>query len=177
MKVEKTAIEGLLLITLDVNGDERGNFREVWQAEKMEALGLPHIMPVQMNAARSERGVTRGIHAEPWDKCVHVAYGKIFAAIVELRDNDNFGTVATFELDETQALFIPEGLGNSYQVLSDVAVYTYLVTDHWSAEATYTMVAYNDPDLAIAWPLPESERIVSQKDQNHRRLKEAFPNR
>jgi len=174
VKVEKTAIEGLFHITLDVFPDNRGDFREAWQAEKMEAAGLPHFEPVQFNVSRSKHGVIRGIHAEPWEKCVHIADGTVFVAIVELRENENFGKVVTFELDDTQAIFLPSGVGNSFQVLSEQAVYCYVVNAHWSPEAQYAFVRYDDPTLNIQWPIQGEAQIVSDKDRAHATLKEVF---
>ena len=82
-----TAIPGLLVVTLDVRGDNRGWFKENWQRAKMIDLGLPDFGPVQHNVSfNTRRGVTRGIHAEPWDKLVSVATGRIFGAWVDLRE-------------------------------------------------------------------------------------------
>lgn len=169
--VSQTAIPGLLKVDLVVNAggdDPRGNFREAWQAEKMTAAGLPPFTPVQMNVAESTRGVIRGIHAEPWEKYIHLASGTAFAVLVDLRrDSAAFGQVATFELDQSVALYVPRGLGNSYAVTSPQAAYTYLVNEHWRPDVPYPSVAYDDPDLAIAWPVPEADRIISEKDQRN----------
>ncbi|MBU6389261.1 dTDP-4-dehydrorhamnose 3,5-epimerase family protein [Patescibacteria group bacterium] len=171
MNVRQTEIAGLYLIDLDVHADDRGSFREAWQAEKMEQLGLPAFRPVQYNVAESRRGVTRGIHVEPWNKYIHLAAGKVFAAIVDTRQSEpTFGKVLTFELDCHRALFLSQGLGNSYQALTDQVVYTYLVTDHWRPNAGYAAIALDDPTLAIPWPLPREEWIVSEKDTNNPRF-------
>lgn len=174
--VSETAIPGLLRIDLVVNAggdDPRGNFREAWQAEKMAAAGLPEFAPVQMNVAESTYGVIRGIHAEPWEKYIHLASGTAFAAIVDLRrESETFGTVAAFELDSTVALFVPRGLGNSYAVTAPQTAYTYLVNEHWRPDLKYPSVAYDDPDLSIEWPVPEAERIVSEKDRRNPTLAE-----
>ena len=77
-------------------------------------------------------GTTRGIHAEPWDKWVSVATGRIFGAWVDLREGPTFGAVFTTELDPSRAIFVPRGVGNSYQTLEPDTAYTYLVNDHWS---------------------------------------------
>lgn len=167
-----------MLVNLDVHRDERGNFREAWQLEKLTALGLPAIAPVQYNVAESVRGVTRGIHAEPWQKYLHVAYGKVFAAIVDLReDSETFTKVLTFEMDNTNALLIPIGCANSYQVLSDNAAYTYLVTAHWQPNQKYTALSLNDPDLNIPWPIPKEQMIISAKDADNARIRDLFPHK
>ena len=80
-------------------------------------------------------GTTRGIHAEPWDKWVSVATGRIFGAWVDLREGPTFGAVFTAELDPSRAIFVPRGVGNSYQTLEPDTAYTYLVNDHWSPDA------------------------------------------
>ena len=173
--VSETAIPGLLKVGVVVNAgsDPRGNFREAWQAEKTQTAGLPEFTPVQMNVAESVYGVIRGIHAEPWEKYITIASGSVFAAIVDLRpDSAAFGTAETFELDRETALYVPRGLGNSYAVTSEHAAYTYLVNEHWRPDLKYPAVAYDDPDLAIDWPVPEADRIVSEKDQHNPSLAE-----
>ena len=179
LTVTETEIAGLFEIALVVNVDERGSFREVFQAEKLEKLGLPALGPVQWNISENyARGTLRGIHAEPWDKYVHMIAGEAFAAIVDFRpDSPTFGQVHTTTLTPASALFVSRGLGNSYQVTSDGGTYGYLVNEHWSPDARYTLVSYADPDLAIAWPLDPGPGGVSDKDRAHPRLRELFPDR
>ncbi len=167
MKVKETSIAGLYEISLDVNVDERGSFREVYQREKMVAAGLPDLGPVQWNISENNAcGTLRGIHAEPWNKFVHMVAGEAYAAIVDLRaESPTFKTYEAFTLRQDNALFISRGLGNSYQVTSDGGVYGYLVNEHWSPDAKYTLVSYRDPELAIPWPV--SPPIVSAKDEGH----------
>jgi len=175
LTVRASPLAGLYEIDLVVNRDPRGSFREVFQAAKLEALGLPPLGPVQWNISENhERGTLRGIHAEPWDKYVHMVTGTAFAAIVDVRpESATFGVVCTFNLTQDNALFLSGGLGNSYQVTSEGAVYGYLVNEHWSPDARYTLVSYQDPDLAIDWPLEPTN--VSDKDQAHPPLSELFP--
>lgn len=81
MKVAETSIPGLLQVDLDVHGDSRGWFKESYQRAKLEALGLPRLEAVQNNVSYNAAvGVTRGIHAEPWDKYISPASGRVFAA-------------------------------------------------------------------------------------------------
>ncbi len=178
MRVEPTPLLGVFEITLDVLEDERGSFREAWQAEKMAEQGLPIIQPVQQNIAESKYGVLRGIHAEPWDKYIHIVQGMVFAAIVDLRqDSPTFGTHKTFSLHSGNALFVPKGMGNSYLVTSESAHYSYLVTAHWQPGQSYPAVAYNDPDLAIAWPMSPEEMIISEKDKANQTMRQLFPDK
>ncbi|WP_131106054.1 sugar nucleotide-binding protein [Ornithinimicrobium sufpigmenti] len=171
-----TAIPGLLVLDLQVHGDARGWFKENWQRAKMTALGLPDFGPVQHSVAyNGPAGVTRGIHAEPWDKLVSIAHGRAFGAWVDLREGPTFGTLHTEELDEHTAVFVPRGVGNSYQTLVDGVVYSYLVNDHWSPEAGYTMLNLADETVSVPWPLPLVDAEVSDKDRAHPRLAEVTP--
>ena len=174
--VRETAIPGLLVVDLQVHGDARGWFKENWQRAKMTALGLPDFGPVQHSVAyNGAAGVTRGIHAEPWDKLVSIAHGRVFCAWVDLRDGPTFGTVHTEELDEHTAVFVPRGVGNSYQTLVEGVVYSYLVNDHWSPEASYTMLDLADETVAVPWPIPLAQAEVSDKDRAHPRLSDVTP--
>ena len=175
---ETTLIPGLLIADLPVHGDSRGWFKENWQNEKMSKLGLPDFGPVQNNISfNAEKGVTRGIHAEPWDKYISVGAGRIFGAWVDLREGDSFGQVFTTELDPTKAIYVPRGVGNSFQALEDNTVYTYLVNDHWSAEAQeqYTFLNLADTTVDIQWPIPLDQAELSDKDKAHPQLADVKP--
>lgn len=174
--IQETSIPGLLILDLPVHGDSRGWFKENWQREKMRAAGLPDFGPVQNNISfNDEIGVTRGIHAEPWDKFVSVASGKIFGAWVDLREGVSFGSVFTAELDASTAVFVPRGVANSYQTLEADTAYVYLVNDHWSPDAEYTFVNLADETIGIQWPIPLENALLSQKDQAHPRLDDVKP--
>ena len=178
LKATETNIPGVIVFDLPVHGDARGWFKENWQREKMAALGLPDMRPVQNNISFNERaGVTRGIHAEPWDKLISVATGSVFGAWVDLRPGDSFGQVFTCTLDPSKAIYVPCGVGNSYQALEDGTAYTYLVNAHWSAELkkTYTFVNLADPTLGIEWPIPLEEATLSAADLAHPMLADALP--
>ncbi len=179
LRVEETGIEGLKVVELSVHGDSRGWFKENWQRAKMVALGVPDLHVVQNNVSfNAERGVTRGIHAEPWDKFISVATGSVFGAWVDLREGSaTFGKVYTTTLDPSRAIYVPRGVGNSFQALEDGTAYTYLVDAHWSAELkrTYTFVNLADPDLAIEWPIPLSEATLSEADLHHPALRDVVP--
>lgn len=174
----QTPIPGVVLYDLPVHGDNRGWFKENWQREKMLALGLPDFRPVQNNISFNEKaGTTRGIHAEPWDKFISVATGRIFGAWVDLREGPSFGAVFTAELDPSQAIFIPRGVGNAFQTLEDKTAYTYLVNDHWSpdAQGQYTFLNLADETVAIPWPVPLEQAELSEKDKAHPRLSAVKP--
>lgn len=176
LEIGTTPIPGLLIADLPVHGDSRGWFKENWQREKMRAVGLPDFGPVQNNVSFNDAvGTTRGIHAEPWDKWVSVATGRIFGAWVDLREGPTFGTVFTTELDPSRAIFVPRGVGNSYQTLEAHTAYTYLVNDHWSPDAAYSFLNLADETVAIPWPIPLAQVEVSAKDQAHPRLAHVAP--
>src|SRR4029077_1922749 len=133
---------------------------------KMVAAGMPDFGPVQNNISFNESaGTTRGIHAEPWDKFVSVATGRIFGAWVDMRSGPTFGTVFTAELDPSRAVFVPRGVGNAFQTLEPKTLYTYLVNDHYSPDANYTSVTPADEPLAIDWPIPLERAELSAKDR------------
>lgn len=176
LTVAETPIPGLLIADLPVHGDSRGWFKENWQREKMVAAGLPDFGPVQNNISFNDAiGTTRGIHAEPWDKWVSVATGRIFGAWVDLREGPSFGTVFTTELDPSRAIFVPRGVGNSYQTLEPDTAYAYLVNDHWSPDAEYSFLNLADETVAIAWPIPLADVEISPKDLAHPRLADVTP--
>lgn len=175
LTVNKTNIPGLLLVELPVHGDNRGWFKENFQRSKMVALGLPDIRVVQNNISfNAKRGTTRGIHAEPWDKYISLASGSVFGAWVDLREGETFGEVFTCVLDPSKAIFVPRGVGNSFQSLEDDTAYTYLVNAHWSLESKkyYTFVNLGDPELDIQWPIPLDEAELSEADKEHPMFKD-----
>ena len=179
LTVAETGIEGLKVVDLAVHGDSRGWFKENWQRAKMTALGIPDLRVVQNNVSYNDkRGVTRGIHAEPWDKFISVARGSVFGAWVDLREGSaTYGRVYTTTLDPSKAIYVPRGVGNSFQALEDGTAYTYLVDAHWSLELkkTYTFVNLADPQLGIEWPIPLSEATISEADRHHPMLADVVP--
>jgi dTDP-4-dehydrorhamnose 3,5-epimerase len=178
LRPTETGIPGLVLWDLPVHGDNRGWFKENWQRQKMTAAGLPDFGPVQNNISFNDAvGTTRGIHAEPWDKFVSVATGRIFGAWVDLREGSTFGAVFTAEIDPSRAIFVPRGVGNAYQTLEPDTAYTYLVNDHWSATAHYTFLNLADETVAIEWPIPLNQVEISPKDLAHPRLNDVEPMR
>ncbi|HVL61889.1 MAG TPA: bifunctional dTDP-4-dehydrorhamnose 3,5-epimerase family protein/NAD(P)-dependent oxidoreductase [Microbacterium sp.] len=176
LAVHPTAIPGLLIVDLPVHRDNRGWFKENWQRAKMTALGLPDFQPVQQNISfNGDVGTTRGIHAEPWDKFVSVATGRIFGVWLDLREGPTFGASVTLEIGPDRAVYVPRGVGNGYQTLEPDTAYAYLVDAHWRPDAEYQHVNLADDTLAIAWPIPLAEAELSEKDRTHPRLADATP--
>jgi dTDP-4-dehydrorhamnose 3,5-epimerase/reductase len=176
LKKTETSIEGLVVYDLTVHGDSRGWFKENWQREKMTSLGLPDFGPVQNNVSFNEKtGVTRGLHAEPWDKFVTIGTGKVFGAWVDIREGSpTFGESFSVELDPTKAIYVPRGVANGFQTLQDGTVYMYLVNDHWSPDGQYAFVNLADPALGINWPIDPALGEMSDKDKSHPLLKDAI---
>jgi dTDP-4-dehydrorhamnose 3,5-epimerase len=176
LTVTESSIPGLFVINLVLHGDNRGWFKENYQKAKMEELGLPAFDVVQNNFSYNEEvGVTRGMHAEPWEKFISVANGKVFGAWVDLRDGPTFGKTFSIEITPEIAIFVPRGVANGYQTLTPNITYTYLTSAHWSPETKYTFVNLFDPTLAIAWPIKKSSCILSDKDINHPLLSDVIP--
>ena len=151
MKAYPTSIDGVLRIELEVKPNDDGWFKENFHRTKLADLGMD---VVQHNVMYFEDvGIVRGIHAEPWDKYLSPSSGRVFVALVELRDSAEFGRVETFELGTSDALYVPRGVGNSFCTLTPHTTYNFLVNEHWSPERV--AVDLFDPELAIEWPVEQ----------------------
>ncbi|GAB2025309.1 dTDP-4-dehydrorhamnose 3,5-epimerase family protein [Lactovum odontotermitis] len=171
-------IPGVIKFDIPVHGDNRGWFKENFQKEKMLPLGFPESFfaadKLQNNISFSKKNVLRGLHAEPWDKYISIAdAGRVLGAWVDLREGESFGHVYQAIIDASVGMYIPKGVANGFQVLSDTVSYSYLVNDYWALELKpkYAFVNYADPALGIQWEnLAEAE--VSEADKNHPLLKD-----
>jgi dTDP-4-dehydrorhamnose 3,5-epimerase len=176
LAVKEIDIPGFYVINLVLHEDPRGWFKENYQKQKLGDLGLPNFEIVQNNFSyNKEVGVTRGLHAEPWEKYISVANGKVFGAWVDLRAGDSFGKTFSIEITPDIAVFVPRGVANGYQTLEPNVTYTYLVNEHWSNEAKYASTNLFDKDINIDWPINEDQAIVSDKDKLNPALKEVKP--
>jgi dTDP-4-dehydrorhamnose 3,5-epimerase len=171
-------LEGLVVIEPSVYPDERGFFCETYRQEWNEEVGLPaHDLFVQDNHSRSTRGVVRGMHFHIGDgvaKLVRCARGRILDVAVDLRrGSPTYGQWEGVELDEEsmRELYLPVGFAHGFCVLSDVADVMYKQTAYYDP-AVERGIAWNDPDVAIHWPLPVAELIVSDRDAAAPRLRE-----
>jgi dTDP-4-dehydrorhamnose 3,5-epimerase len=175
----KTDIPGLIIFDITSIGDERGWFQEKYHKQKLVAAGLPEsFQAVQTNVAYNKQaGVARGFHAEPWDKYISVASGRVFVAYVDLRAGDNFGKLVTQEIDNNKAVFIPKGVANSYQTITEDVYYIYSVTDHWRPESygSYPAVNMADPAIGVSWPIDLAKAVVSDRDKALPMLSEVKP--
>ncbi len=170
MKVSASAIPEVLLLEPDVFRDGRGFFFESWNKERLSEAGLEADF-VQDNHSRSVRGTLRGLHYQiqnPQGKLVQVVRGAVFDVAVDLRrSSPSFGKWVSFELSEEnhRILWIPPGFAHGFYVLSPEADFLYKCTDYYHPESERT-IDWDDPDLAIDWPLPSGERpLLSAKDR------------
>lgn len=177
MTVEETGLPGVLLITPRIHRDHRGAFWETWNRRAMAEAGLPEFW-AQDNFSLSKKYVVRGIHyqvVQPQGKLVRVTHGAVFDVAVDLRrSSPHFGKHVAVELsgENGRTLWIPVGFGHGFLVLSETAGFAYKVTDYYAPGAERTIL-WNDPDLAIPWPVDPAEAIVSAKDRAGLRLREA----
>jgi dTDP-4-dehydrorhamnose 3,5-epimerase len=170
VRVVPLRLPGLVAIEPAVHGDERGFFAETYRREWHDEVGIPDEDEfVQDNHSRSGRGVVRGMHFHIGDgvaKLVRCARGQILDVAVDLRKGSpTHGQWEGVELDEEsmRILFVPVGFAHGFCVLSDLADVLYKQTAYYDP-AVERGIAWNDPDIAIEWPLPAEELIVSERD-------------
>ena len=177
MKIAETPLPGVLLLTPATYRDGRGAFFESYNERVMAAAGLPTIWP-QDNFSLSKKNVVRGIHyqvTQPQGKLVRATHGSVLDVVVDLRRSSaTFGRHVAVELsgENGQMLWIPAGFGHGFLVLSEEAGFAYKVTDFYSQAGERT-IAWDDPDLAIPWPVSAADAIVSEKDRKGATLREA----
>ncbi len=168
MKITATAIPDVLLVEPTVFGDERGFFFESYNEKKWEELTGLHTRFVQENHSRSVNGVLRGIHyqiKQPQGKLVRVVVGEVFDVAVDLRrSSPTFGQWVGERLsaENKRSLWVPEGFGHGFLVLSDVAEFLYRTTDLYAPEYE-RCINWNDPDIGIQWPV-SGQPLLSEKD-------------
>lgn len=174
MKVERTSLDGVLLIEPASFADARGVFVETFQSRRYAAAGIDDVF-VQDNASFSEFGVLRGLHLQHphgQAKLVYVLQGAVFDVAVDLRvGSPGFGQWLGLELsaENKRQLFIPSGFAHGFCVTSDTALLAYKCTDFYSP-ASELSIAWNDPFFGIAWPVPQPS--LSAKDKAAPCLKE-----
>jgi dTDP-4-dehydrorhamnose 3,5-epimerase len=164
----ETRLDGPILIQPRVLGDERGFFCETYRREVFAELGIPEEM-VQDNHSRSRRGIVRGMHfqiGEGAAKLVRCARGAIVDVMVDIRrGSPTFAQWEAFELteDNMRSVYCPIGFAHGFCVLSDIADVMYKQSSYY-ADATERGIAYDDPDVAVDWPLPAGELVPSRRD-------------
>jgi len=178
MEVIKTTIEGVLIIEPKVFGDARGYFFESFNAKDFVEKTGKDITFVQDNESSSRYGVLRGLHFQlpPYtqSKLVRCVKGKVVDVVVDIRKGSpTYGKYVMCELTEEnhRQFFIPKGMAHGFAVLSETAIFQYKCDDFYHPEAEGA-VAWNDPDIAINWPIPATDVILSEKDKGHPCLKD-----
>ena len=174
----KTEIEGVYVIEPKVFCDARGYFMEAWkQAEFNEHVGRVDF--IQDNESKSSFGVLRGLHYQKGDlsqaKLVRVIKGKVLDVAVDIRKSSpTFGKHVMVELSEEnkRQFFIPRGFAHGFLVLSEEAIFTYKVDNPYAPQAE-AGIRWNDPDLAIEWPIDFSKVQTSEKDLKQPLFKDA----
>ena len=171
MQVVQTAIPDLLILEHQVFGDARGFFFEIFNQRDFEQLTGIKDHFVQDNESRSARNVLRGLHyqiKQPQGKLVHVLTGEVFDVAVDLRKSSpTFGKwVGTLlSAENKRMLWVPKGFAHGFVVLSEYAEFLYKTTDYWAPEYERSLL-WNDPSLAIDWPLKGNIPTLSKKDQD-----------
>ena len=176
MAVQRTTIDGLLVVDSALIEDVRGFFRESYRRSELESVLGRAVELRQANHSRSGVGVLRGFHAEPWDKLVYVPRGVALCAVADVRpDSATFGEVLQFELGDSSAgrirLFIARGLANAFQALEETD-YVNDVSEEFTADGRHGF-AWDDPDLGVRWPLHPP--VLSAADANQPTLRSVFP--
>ena len=178
MEYIKTEIDGVWIIQPRVFNDARGYFLEAWQIEEFEEH-IGKVCFVQDNESKSSYGVLRGLHYQKGEfsqaKLVRVIKGCVLDVAVDIRKNSpTFGKHVMVELsdDNKRQFFIPRGFAHGFLVMSDEAIFTYKVDNAYAPQAEAS-IRFDDPDIAINWPIDSKDVLTSAKDMEAKLLKEA----
>lgn len=171
MTIEQTKLGGCLIITPKIFEDDRGYFFESYNQQTFEKQTGIQVNFVQDNQSYSQYGVIRGLHrqtgAHAQAKLVRVLHGKVLDVAVDVRKNSpTYGEHVSVELSAAnkKQFFVPRGFLHGFSVLSKTAVFAYKC-DNYYHKASESGVIYNDTSLAIDWKIPQSEEVISPKDQ------------
>lgn len=168
MKIEKSPIEGLVVIEPTVFGDERGFFMETWNRERYLEHGIPGDF-VQDNLSFSRKGVLRGLHFQnpnPQGKLVYVLQGEVFDVAVDIRrGSPTFGQWhgVTLSGENKRQFYIPPGFAHGFCVTSETALFAYKCTDRYNPGAEASL-RWDDPSIGIRWPVDEPQLSAKDKD-------------
>ena len=175
MKIQPTELRGVVVIEPEVFSDARGHFLETFNAKAFAEAGISEQF-VQDNQSRSKRGVLRGLHyqkEQPQGKLIRALQGEIFDVVVDLRpESSTYGKWSGFNLSarEQKSIWIPKGFAHGFYTLSQTADVAYKVTEFYAPQHE-RVILWNDPDLAIRWPL-HGEPILSDKDKTGHSFRE-----
>lgn len=168
MKYTQLSIPDVVLITPQVFGDHRGFFMETFRDDDFKE-NVAHATFVQDNHSKSTKGILRGLHYQiknPQGKLVRVTSGEVFDVAVDIRKSSPFfgkWTGATLSAENKNMLWIPPGFAHGFYVLSNEAEFTYKCTDYYAPEYERS-IRWNDPSIAIDWPIIHGTPILSPKD-------------
>lgn len=177
MKAIRLAIPDVILLEPRVFGDERGFFFESFNHREFEELIGHKVQFVQDNHSRSSKGVLRGLHyqiKQPQGKLVRVVVGEVFDVAVDLRKSSpTFGqwVGAKLSAENKHQLWVPEGFGHGFVVLSETAEFLYKTTDYYAPEYERSLL-WNDPEVGIDWMF-SGEIKLSAKDESAKSLSQA----
>lgn len=177
MKIVSTDIEDVKIIEPEVFGDHRGFFMESWSEKKLRESGLD-LKFVQDNHSKSSTNILRGLHyqvVKPQGKLVRVVRGAVFDVAVDIRrSSPTFGKWVGVELNEDnkKMLWIPPGFAHGFYVLGEEAEFLYKCTEYYMPEHDRTL-RWDDPEIAIDWPLQGDTPVLSDKDSKGPFLSEA----
>ena len=178
MQVEALALEEVKLLTPKIFRDERGFFSETYSRKALVAAGIDRTFVQDNQSLSRAKGVLRGLHFQiaphPQGKLVRVTRGAIFDVAVDIRQGSpSFGrhVSAILSADNWSQLWVPEGFAHGFCTLEPDTEVIYKVTDFYAPECDRGL-AWDDPDLGIAWPLSGSQVILSDRDRQHPRLRD-----
>lgn len=195
--VVPTQIDGLYALPTKAHHDDRGFFVELGKIPNLNVVRNNPFIVKQINHAHSKQFVTRGFHAEDWNKLVTVTRGVCFVAIADVRKaSPTYGTVVTTLLSHTDtlerdtplvpsnipafsgSLFLPSGVANSVCVLSPTLDYLYAVDKLYEERDSKgdTAISLFDPTLSVSWPIPAESMILSQRDTDALFLEDIIAN-
>lgn len=179
MNFTEQKIKGVWVIEPKVFTDDRGYFMEAFRQDKFEQH-IGRVNFIQDNESKSTKGVLRGMHYQTGDfsqaKLVRVLKGRVLDVVVDLRQSSpSFGQYVAVELseDNKKQLFVPRGFAHGFLVLSDEAVFTYKVDNYYSPQHDASIL-WNDEEIGIEWGVEECDLILSDKDKNAKRLRDAI---
>jgi dTDP-4-dehydrorhamnose 3,5-epimerase len=183
--IYKTDFEGLFYIHHKKFNDERGFYAEISRLPEIENAINGSFVVKQVNLALSNVNVSRGLHAEGWNKLVTVITGESHCVLADIRpDSATFGQTELFVLGSSEkslpgSLFIPAGMANSLCVTAGPVNYLYCVDQLYSERDKVNDIAVSlfDPDLNISWPIPRSQMIISERDRQAITLREKYPDK
>ncbi|MCB9800832.1 MAG: dTDP-4-dehydrorhamnose 3,5-epimerase family protein [Pseudomonadales bacterium] len=181
--IYSTSLDGLYFVASKKFDDNRGYYAELTRIPELDEVRNKKFNVVQVNLARSNKNVVRGIHSEDWNKLVTITNGVAFCAFVDMRpDSPTFGAVETVTLGVGKealhgSFFIPKGIGNSLCVTEGPVDYLYYVDALYKDRdrSFDRAVSLFDPDLAINWPLPKDKMVISERDSNATTVRAIFP--